>query len=105
MDKQPSWRSDRRKTAERGYGGRWQRERAAFLKRPENALCVMCKAESRVTAAQVVDHRVPHHGDERLMWDQSNWQSLCASHHNSAKQRMERSGRVTRAIDPDGWPI
>lgn len=54
--RQPSWRTDKRKTAERGYGGRWQRERKAFLSQPENVLRVMCKAEGRVTAAAVVDH-------------------------------------------------
>lgn len=103
--KQPSWRADKRKTAERGYGGRWRKERAAFLAKPENVLCVMCKAEGRTAAATVVDHKVAHAGDEALMWDQSNWQGLCVRHHNSDKQRLERSGRIVRAVDLDGWPI
>lgn len=103
--KQPSWRTDKRKTADRGYGGRWQRERKAFLARPENALCVMCLAEGgRVTAATVVDHKVPHRGDEVLMWDQKNWQPLCKPHHDSDKQRLEKSGRIVQAIGEDGWP-
>lgn len=34
---QPSWRSDKRKTVERGYGGKRQRERVAFLN--TNRLC------------------------------------------------------------------
>ena len=105
MAKQPSWRTDRRKTAERGYGARWQRERAVFLAQPENVLCCMCRAEGRVTAAQVVDHKVAHRGDEVLMWDQSNWQALCKPHHDSDKQRQEKSGRVVQVIGADGWPV
>lgn len=101
----PSWRNDKRKTAERGYGGRWQRERAAFLDRPENVLCVMCAAEGRTTVATVVDHKTAHRGDEALMWDQTNWQPLCKPHHDSDKQRAERSGRVVRAVGADGWPV
>lgn len=100
--KLPSWRTDRRKTAERGYGARWQRERAAFLKRPENALCVMCAAEGRTKAAQVVDHKVPHRGDETLMWDQTNWQSLCKPHHDGDKQMLEKSGEERTKFTQDG---
>lgn len=99
---QPSWRTDKRKTAERGYGARWQRERAAFLQRPENVLCCMCKAEGRVTAAQVIDHKVPHRGDQLLMWDHTNWQALCKTHHSSDKQMAERSGRQRLQFDADG---
>ncbi|QRF55751.1 HNH endonuclease signature motif containing protein [Variovorax paradoxus] len=101
---QPSWRTDRRKTAERGYGGRWQRERKAFLSREENALCVMCKSLGRITPATVVDHKVKHEGDQALMWDQSNWQPLCKPHHDSDKQMFEKSGRSKKTIGPDGWP-
>lgn len=104
MDKQPSWRTDKRKTSERGYGARWQRERAAFLARPENVLCVMCQEMGRVKLATVVDHKIPHKGDEVLMWDQSNWQPLCKTHHNSDKQREEKSGRRAPTIGADGWP-
>lgn len=101
----PSWRADKRKTAERGYGGRWQRERKAFLARPENVLCVMCKADGRTVAATVVDHITPHKGDEALMWDQGNWQALCKPHHDSDKQAVEKSGRVRRGVGSDGWPL
>ncbi|MBS0339809.1 MAG: HNH endonuclease [Proteobacteria bacterium] len=102
--KQPSWRTDKRKTAERGYGGRWQRERKAFLAKPENVLCVMCKAEGRISASTVVDHKIPHKGDETLMWDQANWQGLCKPHHDGDKQMFERTGRERRGVDEDGWP-
>ena len=98
-------RYPRAKTAARGYGGRWQRERLAFLTHPDNALCVMCKRESRVTAATVVDHIIPHKGDYKLMWDWSNWQPLCAQHHNSDKQSMDKGGKPKQRIGADGWPV
>lgn len=60
---------------ERGYDSRWDRYRLGFLKR--HPLCAVCLAEGRTTAANVVDHVVPHRGDERLFWDQRNHQALC----------------------------
>ncbi len=82
-----SWRSGKSSTA-RGYGYKWQKVREIFL--AENPLCVYCKREGRVTAANVVDHIVPHKGDQKLFWRRSNWQALCASCHSSIKQAEER---------------
>lgn len=81
------WRTDKQSSASRGYGYRWQQARARHLR--SQPLCVMCQAEGRVTAATVVDHIVPHRGDQSLFWRESNWQSLCAHHHSSTKQREE----------------
>ena len=53
-------------------------------------LCVMCAEEGRTTPADVVDHIVPHQGNEVLFWDSNNWQALCKRHHDSDKQKMER---------------
>jgi 5-methylcytosine-specific restriction protein A len=64
----------------RGYDNRWARARAGFLR--AHPLCVQCEADGRVTAATVVDHIRPHKGNQALFWDQSNWQSLCASCHS-----------------------
>lgn len=56
----------------------------------------------KVAAATVVDHKTPHRGDPGLMWDEANWQALCAPHHDSTKQSEERSG--VRKVDPlDPW--
>lgn len=95
----------KRKTAERGYGGRWQRERLRFLH--ANPLCVMCLNEGRVTPATVVDHIIPHKGDQTLMWDsENNWQPLCKPHHDSDKQSQDKGGnKRTVTIGADGWPI
>ena len=63
----------------RGYGRRWQRERLAFL--ADHPLCVECEKRGIAMAATVVDHVVPHRGNQRLFWDQGNWQSLCDHDH------------------------
>lgn len=76
-----AWREGKT-TAERGYGGRWQRYRLVFLER--NPLCVMCQKLGKVTAATVVDHIVDHRGDQTLFWDSAgNWQPLCKPCHSA----------------------
>lgn len=62
-------------SGERGYGSRWAKARLVYLR--QHPLCVRCLAGGRVTPGMVVDHIVAHRGDERLFWDQSNWQTLC----------------------------
>ncbi|EFI63705.1 HNH endonuclease [Comamonas sp. A23] len=83
-----SWRTSDQTAAQRGYGYKWQQARAQYLR--EHPLCVRCKADDQVTAAAVVDHIVPHRGDQSLFWRRSNWQSLCATHHSRDKQREEQ---------------
>ena len=85
---QGEWRNSAMSASDRGYGHRWQKARADYLSR--NPACVMCDAEGIITRANTVDHIVPHKGDERLFWDEGNWQALCASHHSSHKQKQER---------------
>lgn len=97
-----SWRQDRRKTGERGYGWRWQKARATYLTKPENVLCRMCHAKGRITPATVVDHITPHRGDQALFWDSKNWQPLCKPCHDVDKALIERSN--VAAIGEDGWP-
>lgn len=75
-----AWREGKT-TAERGYGGRWQRYRLAFLER--NALCVMCQKLGKVTAATVVDHIEDHRGDQGKFWDKANHQALCKPCHSA----------------------
>lgn len=80
-------------TAQRGYGGKWQRYRLKFLER--NVLCVMCTAQGKVTAANVVDHIVDHRGDQALFWDRANHQALCGPCH-SAKTAADGVGAARR---------
>ena len=58
----------------------------------------------RHTQATVVDHRIPHKGDEGLFWDESNWQSMCKPHHDSTKQAIEK-GSTVNLIGLDGYPV
>lgn len=66
--------------ASRGYDRRWRKARLLFLR--ANPLCVECEAEGMVVQATVVDHVIPHKGDQELFWDYKNWQGLCTQHHN-----------------------
>ena len=66
-------------------------------------LCKRCLAEGKITAATVVDHIIPHKGDWAGFTDPENLQSLCAHHHNSAKQSIDRTG-YSKAVGGDGWP-
>ncbi|MDT7935231.1 MAG: AAA family ATPase [Sphingomonadaceae bacterium] len=86
------------------YNEKWRKARRTFLSKPERRWCAMCVADGRAqpSAASVVDHVRPHRGDSKLFWDKANWQPLCASHHSSAKQRLER-GRGG-GVDADGRP-
>lgn len=68
---------------ERGYDTKWDRERQAFL--AAHPTCVRCAAPSRI-----VDHIMPHKGDQKLFWRRSNWQALCVACHSVTKQSEER---------------
>ncbi|MDE9448142.1 HNH endonuclease [Xenorhabdus bovienii] len=98
------------------YGSKWSKARLAFLQ--QYPLCVMCRQQGRLTPATVVDHIVPHKLKDainandsevikiarRLFWGKANWQSLCASHHNSTKQRIEKRNQEI-GCDVNGIPI
>ena len=57
----------------------WRKARAAYL--AEHPLCVECQRKGRLVAATVVDHIIPHRGDEGRFWERSNWASLCVRCH------------------------
>ncbi|KHF41466.1 HNH endonuclease [Halalkalibacter okhensis] len=71
---------------ERGYDSRWRKARKQFL----NAypICKHCEKKGKIAPATVVDHITPHRGDQRLFWDESNWQPLCKKCHDR-KTRTE----------------
>ena len=104
-----SWRADKASSTARGYGYAWQKARVGYLL--SHPWCVRCLAEAGVAAAEpvkalgqcqqlgiapppahVVDHIMPHRGDQALFWDKTNWQSLCFTHHSRDKQREEAAG-------------
>lgn len=74
---------------QRGYDGKWQQERAAFLKL--HPACVRCGKPSTV-----VNHKVAHRGDQRLFWSRSNWEAVCKPCHDGPIQSEEKGGRGRR---------
>lgn len=81
---------------ERGYDARWEVERVAFLR--SHPFCRRCELETpgSIQPATVVDHVVPHKGDEVLFWDQANWQPLCKPHHD--RKTATEDGGFGRAV-------
>lgn len=86
-----SWRAEKKSSTARGYGYRWQKAREAFLA-VASYLCVTCKAEGRIAAATVVDHKTPHRGDQALFWNRANWQALCKTCHDRKTASEEGHG-------------
>lgn len=98
------------------YDGRWQKARLTYL--AEHPLCSMCMQQGKVVKATEVDHIVRHglkaalaSGDrsqiqaaQDIFWDSSNWQALCKPHHDSTKQRQEKTGREAGA-QANGMPL
>ncbi len=78
-----------RSAASRGYGNAWQRVSKQFLQ--AHPLCEECMKHDKYTKATVVDHVVPHRGDERLFWDQSNWRALCKHCHDQKTRREDQN--------------
>jgi 5-methylcytosine-specific restriction endonuclease McrA len=71
------WRAGKGGANARGYTYEWQKERERFLKEHPLCQCPDCdEGRIRLRPANVVDHKVPHRGDEALFWDESNWQAM-----------------------------
>lgn len=92
-------------SSERGYNGRWQKARATFLRRHPLCQCSECTELGRVLIASVVDHRIPHKGDQHLFWDTSNWQAMSKTCHNKKTAREDGGfGRALRPASPPPTP-
>lgn len=61
---------------------RWDTLRARVLH--DEPFCVECKH-----LATVVDHIVPHRGDQKLFYDRNNLQALCKTCHDRKTARGE----------------
>ncbi|WP_417291719.1 HNH endonuclease signature motif containing protein [Cupriavidus pampae] len=101
-----SWRTNEQSSSQRGYDYRWQKARAAYLRL--HPYCIYCMRDASIRSTSVaevivecaerglpvpygnvVDHIEAHRGDKALFWDESNWQTLCRTHHSGQKQREE----------------
>ena len=86
-----SWRTGKEGSTARGYGYKWQKARERFLS--EHPLCCYCQRIGRAIPASIVDHIIPHEGNDSLMWNESNWQPLCKTCHDSTKKAEEARSR------------
>jgi hypothetical protein len=46
----------------------------------------------------VCDHKIPHRGDERLFWDETNLQSLLKSCHDRTNWKAEQASLIQRGV-------
>ena len=53
----------------------------------------------------VVNHKVPHRGDQALFWDRANWEPLCHDDHDIVVQRLEHGGAEKGPVDINGRPV
>lgn len=81
---------------------RWHKMRARQLR--DNPLCSLHLELGRSEPATIVDHKIPHHGDETLFFDEANLQSMCKPCHDKHKQRQEKSGYMAGG-DVAGVPL
>lgn len=79
--------AERGSAASRGYDYRWQRFRAAFLRR--HPVCVDCANLGRVTPATEPHHirKLRDYPDLRLV--ESNLMALCKEHHTDRTAKGE----------------
>lgn len=75
--------ADRPSACKRGYGRAWRKASKAYL--AKHPWCSACSG-----LAAVVDHIMPHKGDQRLFWDSRNWQGLCVVCHNRKTATMDK---------------
>ncbi len=85
----------------RGYGRRWQKTSAGFLRC--NPICSnsLHLHDERDEPATVTDHIIPHRGDMNLFWDSKNWQPLCKRCHDH-KTAIEDGGFGNRRAFKQG---
>ena len=78
---------DIRSASRRGYNNAWRRASKQFLL--SHPLCEECRKDERYTKATVVDHVIPHRGDQKLFWDRGNWRALCKRCHDRKTGRED----------------
>lgn len=83
----PSYEQARGSARSRGYTPRWDKASATFKQR--NPLCRGCLALGRQVPTEVVDHVVPHKGNQGVFWNTAMWQAACRWHHDVIKPRLE----------------
>lgn len=72
----------------------WRKQSKAFLSEPDNSLCAICLEQGRYTIATETDHVKPI-TQGGAIWDRSNWQPICKTHH-AQKSGREGSARFNK---------
>jgi 5-methylcytosine-specific restriction protein A len=80
----------------------WKRLRRRQLSR--EPACRLCAQMGRMTAGTIVDHIRPHKGDPVLAYDERNLQVLCKQCHDTAKQKLDKTGQLIGSC-ADGMPL
>ena len=91
-------RERRGSARERGYTSRW--DRYALALRGTRPICAECEARGRVRPTQVIDHVIPHRGDQELFWATWNHDPLCKRCHDH-KTATRDAGFGGAALLPD----
>lgn len=72
---------------------KWRKRSREFL--TENIWCVECLKQGKYVLATEVDHIIPHEGNEKLFWDEKNWQPLCtACHSRKTMEENRQKGKI-----------
>lgn len=75
---------------------RWLKLRDAVLLR-DDYICqrtgVILSGDYPAPDSPVVDHIIPHRGDEKLFWDPANLQAVSKEYHDGVKRSLEQFGR------------
>lgn len=74
------------------------------LKLQSDPLCWYCRQLGQIVEATVVDHIVPHNGNEELFFDWGNLRSLCKSCHDRYAAVKDGTGYAP-GVSVDGLPI
>lgn len=78
---------ERESPTKRGYNYKWTKARKVFLAQHPVCECPECKASGHPLPANVVDHIIPHRGNQNLFWDENNWQAMNKRCHDKKTAR------------------
>lgn len=91
--KQTSIKREERKQSEGKYFQFYQSRtwrKASYLYRLNHPVCEDCLEEGLIRKADVVDHKIELKDDWSKRLDESNFRSLCHTHHNIKTTREKR---------------
>jgi len=66
---------------------------------------VHCLANKKAKPSTDVDHIIPHRGDEKLFWDETNWQALCHECHGVKTAKEGRGEEKSSGLTPENRPL